>query len=282
MTPDPLWAENIIAGYLGRLLHALSARGDWDRAIRVLDAAAELAPYLGARLQADEARLLRRAVITFVHEVLRDHGSDSSGPGSSPGSEMFRLAAADRAVLVYTRFWLGLIRPFEHVDSARLPSSFDEAVATVQCPYKADAPRQMLEMFERIAYGIKFEQETECQRVTPGWWVHHIAARTLSQVLITSIQDFSAQVKTELIDPLVADTSTDATLVTIQVLGCLELVHKLTFHLQTAEQAVTALNALRHAPTKDERWPETPLPAGAGIRRISSFGDPSLVTVFGF
>jgi hypothetical protein len=48
MTPDPLWAEEIIAGYLGRLLRALSARGDWGRAIRVLDAAAELVSYLGA------------------------------------------------------------------------------------------------------------------------------------------------------------------------------------------------------------------------------------------
>jgi hypothetical protein len=178
---------------------------------------------------------------------------------------MFRLAAADRAVLIYTRFWLGLIRPFEHVDSLRLASSFDEAVATVQGPYKAGAPRQLLEIFEGIAYGIEFEQRTEHRRVTPGWWVHHIAARTLCKVLVTSIQGFCTQVKTELIDPLVADTSTDATLVTIQVLGCLELVDKLTFHLQTAEQALAALNALRHAPTKDEQWPKATLPVGVPV-----------------
>ena len=38
---------------------------------------------------------------------------------------MFRLAAADREVLIYTRFWLGLISSFEHADAQRLASSFD-------------------------------------------------------------------------------------------------------------------------------------------------------------
>jgi hypothetical protein len=115
-------------------------------------------------------------------------------------------------------------------------------------------------MYERIAYGIEFEQRTEHQRITPSWWVHHIAARTLTQTLLAAIQDFFAQLQAELIDPLVADTSPDEAMATIQILGCLELVNKLTFHLKTAEQAVAALSALRHEPTKDERWPKTPLP----------------------
>ncbi len=55
MKPDPLWAGNAIARYLGRLLPALSTRDDWERAIWVVDGAAELICYLAARLQADEA-----------------------------------------------------------------------------------------------------------------------------------------------------------------------------------------------------------------------------------
>ena len=98
-------------------------------------------------------------------------------------------------------------------------------------------------MFETIAYGIEFERRTEHQKVTPSWWVRHMAARTLLQILITAIREFFDQVRAELIDPLVIDTSPDAAVVTIQVLDCLELVHKLTFHLRTAEQAVAALDA---------------------------------------
>jgi len=47
---------------------------------------------------------------------------------------MFRLAAADREVLIYTRFWLGLISSFEHADAQRLAASFDEALGTVRGP----------------------------------------------------------------------------------------------------------------------------------------------------
>ena len=84
-------------------------------------------------------------------------------------------------------------------------------------------------MFEAIAHGIEFERRTEHQRVTPGWWVHHMAARALLQLLVTAIRAFLNDVRAGLIDPLVADTSSDAALVTIRILDSLELVHKLTF-----------------------------------------------------
>ena len=70
MTPDPLWAENTIARYLERLLPALSTRDDWERAIRVVDGATELIFYLAARLQVDEARLLRRTITSYLHGVV--------------------------------------------------------------------------------------------------------------------------------------------------------------------------------------------------------------------
>lgn len=261
MTPDPLWAENTIARYLERLLLALSTRDDWERAIWVVDGATELIFYLAARLQVDEARLLRRTVTTYLRGVAAM--SEPGGEGSGARWELFRLAAADREVLIYTRFWLGLISSFEHADAQRLASSFDAAVETVRGPYKAGAPRKLLELFETIARGIEFERRTEHQTVTPGWWVHHMAARTLLQNLVTTIRAFLDEVRAELIEPLIADTNTDAALVTIRILDSLELVHKLTAHLGTAHQAVAVLGALRHAPTSDERWPDGSLPDDA-------------------
>jgi len=260
MTPDPLWAENTIARYLERLLPALSTRDDWERAILVVDGATELIYYLAARLQVDEARLLRRTVTSYLHGVGATSGPGSGDQGSGAGWAMFRLAAADREVLIYTRFWLGLISSFEHADTERLASSFDHAVATVRGPYKAGAPRRLLELFEAIAHGIEFERRTEHQRVTPDWWVHHMAARTLLQILVTAIRAFFDEVRAELIDPLIADTSSDAVPVTIRILDSLELVNKLTFHLGTAHQAVAVLSAFRHTPTNDEQWPDGALP----------------------
>ena len=137
MAPDRLWAENLIAGYLGRLLPALSTRGDWERAIQVVDAATELIFYLAARLQVDEARLLRRTIISYLNDVMSKRpDSDDQGPGG--GWAMFQMAAADRTVLIYTRFWLGLIRPFEHADARRWPPA-----STKPWPRSAVPIRQM-------------------------------------------------------------------------------------------------------------------------------------------
>jgi hypothetical protein len=260
MTPDPLWAENLIARYLERLLPALSTRDDWERAVRVVDRATELIFSLTSRLQIDEARLMRRTIISYLHGVMAMSEPGSGGHGPDAGWGMFRLAAADREVLIYTRFWLGLILPFEQADALRLSSAFDEAVATSQGPYKAGAPRKLLELFEAVAQGIEFEQRTEHLRVTPSWWVHHMAGRTLLQILITAIQDFVDQIQGELIDPLVTETTSDAALVTIRILDSLELINKLTFHLRTASHTADVIGQLRHKPTNDEKWPSATLP----------------------
>lgn len=257
MTPDPLWAENAIAGHLGRLLTGLPP-DEWERAIRVVDHAAELICYLAARLQVDEARLLRRTITTYLREVAATTWPDDEAPGAR--WELVRLAAADREVLVYTRFWLGLIKSFEHADAQRLASRFDDAVATIQGPYTTHAPWRLLEMLEAIARGIEFEQRSEPRRVTPGWWVHHMCARALLQVLLTAIREFISDVQAELIDPLVTDTRPDAAAVAMRILDSLELVSKLTTHLPTARQAVAALDSLRHVPTNDELWPDGSLP----------------------
>jgi hypothetical protein len=163
-------------------------------------------------------------------------------------------------ILIYTRFWLGLISRCEHVDAEQLASSFDEATPMRRSPYAAGAPRRLLELFEAIANGIEFEQRTEHRRVTPAWWVHHMAARTLLDILVSAISVFLGDVRSELIDPLIADMSSDAAPLTIRVLDSLELVNKLTFHPCAAHQAVAGLNVFRHEPTKDEFWPDGSLP----------------------
>jgi len=262
LVPDPLWVENILADCVGRLLPTLSTQAEWQRAVQVVDKANDLVLDLAFRLQIDEARLLRRTVGTYLQIVGRtvDSNSAAASPNARGGWEVFRLAAAERETIGYTRFWLGLVRPFEQLDAQVLAAHFDSAVATVEGPFAAGAPRRLLELFTDIANGIEFERRTEKQRVTPDWWVRHLAARTLVQILVSAIHDFFSEVQTGLVVPLVADMASDPELTTVRIFDLLELVHKLAFHLGTAHRAIAVLAELRHLPSNDEQWPDESLP----------------------
>jgi hypothetical protein len=267
LAPDPLWAEQFIVGCIERLLPTLSTKAEWQRAVRVVDVGNELISDLATRLQLDEARLLRRTVATYLHGIAEADDGSATGADASTASgegwDDFRLAAADRETLSFTLFWLGLVRRFDQIDPQVLAASFDAAVATVQGAYQARAPRALLALLEDIANGIEFEKRTEHQRITPAWWVHHLVARNLTQTLVTAVRAFIDEVRTELIDPLAADTGAHAELATIRIFGSLELAEKVRFHLGTVHRAIEVLDTLRHAPSNDEQWPDTSLPDDA-------------------
>lgn len=259
---DPLWVEGEIARCLGRLLSTLATQAEWPRGISVVDEANKLVFSLTARLQLDEARLLLRTVRIFL-DGIASGDLITSGTAKLANSEEWqvpRMAAAERATLGYIQYWLGLVSFFEEIDPQRLRASFDEAVDTPQGPYKAEAPRVLLDLFEDIAEGVAFEKQTEYQRVTPSWWVHHMAARTLLHALVQAIRAFFEVVQVNVIAPLLADTESAAELITIRIFDALKLVHKLTVHLPMAHKAVTALDSMRHSPSNNELWPDGSLP----------------------
>lgn len=232
-----------------------------------MDAANELISNLATRLQLDEARLLRRTVATYLRGIAETDGGSAAGDDAfaagGEGWEDFCLGAADRETLGFTLFWLGLVRRFDQIDSQALTTSFDAAVATVQGAYQAGAPRTLLALLEDIANGIEFEKRTEHQQITPAWWVHHLAARNLTRTLVTAVRAFIDEVRTELVDPLVADTGARAELATIRIFDSLELAEKLWFHLGGLHRAIEVLDTLRHVPSNDEQWPDTSLPDDA-------------------
>jgi len=260
LAPDRLWAEHLIIGSIERLLPTLSTTAEWQRAVRVVDDANNLILNLAARLQFDEARLLRQTIATYLHGIAEDDGRPEA---CDEGWGDFRLAAADRETLAFTRFWLGLVRALEQINPQTLTTGFDTAVATSQGPYRAEAPRSLLALLEDIANGIEFEKHTEQQRITPAWWVHHLAARNLTRIIVTAVREFFDEVRAELIDRLVTDTALSAELATIKIFASLELAEKLRFHLGTVHRAIEILDSLRHAPSNDELWPATSLPDDA-------------------
>jgi hypothetical protein len=97
LAPDPLWAEQFIVGCIERLLPTLSTRAEWQRAVRVVDAANELIANLTTRLQLDEARLLRRTVATYLHGIAEaDGGSVTGDDDSAAGCEGWRTSVSPR------------------------------------------------------------------------------------------------------------------------------------------------------------------------------------------
>lgn len=179
-----------------------------------------------------------------------------------PGSDWdaFRLAITQREVIVFTKFWLGLTTGMAHTETEQVAAAFDEAVDTADGPYRSGAPPRLLQQLEEFAAGIEFERRTERQRVTPPWWVHHVAGRTLSQILVAATTDFFDDVQDELIRPLALGAGQDAALETMKILSCLELARKLTAQLPAAHKSLAALDGLRHVPSDDELWPSGTLP----------------------
>ena len=257
--PDPLWAEKIISRCLARLLPVLSEPDGWDRAIRIVDQASELVYGLAGNLRIDEARLLRRTLTRYLREAV------TAGPkagGLDPGSDRdaFRLAVAEREVIVFTKFWLGLTAGMASTGAQQVAAALDAAVDTAGGPYRSGSPPRLLQQLEEFAAGIEFERRTERQRVTPPWWVHHVAGRTLARILVTATTDFFDDVQDELISPLTPGTGQDASLAAMKILSCLELARKLAAQLPTVHKSLAALDELRHVPSGDELWPDGTLP----------------------
>jgi hypothetical protein len=257
--PDPLWAEKLISRSLARLLPVLSEPDGWDRAIKIVDQASELVYQLAGNLQIEEARLLRRTLTRYLREAATA-GPEAGDTGPGSDWDAFRLAIAKREVIVFTRFWLGLTAGMASTGAQQIAAAFDEAVDTAGAPYQSGVPPRLLQQLEEFAAGIEFERRSERRRITPPWWVHHVAGRTLAQILVTTTTDFFDDVQDELIRPLTLGSEQDASLATMKILSCLELVRQLAGQLPAAHASLAALGSLRHVPSNDELWPEGTLP----------------------
>ena len=137
LTPDPLWVERRLAAFLTSLLPAMSADGEWSRAISVVDFITERIFHLATRMQIDEAVLLLGVITSYRAEV-----SAATAATENIIEQLFRLAIAEREVLGYTSLWLGFARSLEALDPAKLAQSFDKSVEDQRYPYKVAAFRR--------------------------------------------------------------------------------------------------------------------------------------------
>jgi hypothetical protein len=127
-------------------------------------------------MQLNEAFSLAKMVGEFRHAQLA---------AERGGSDRYtlRLAIAERQILGFTSLWLGLVPPFENLDPETVTSALDKKVERPRAPYASGSPKRVLALLEDIAEGIAFESEIEGERITPRWWVHHMAGRFFAREL---------------------------------------------------------------------------------------------------
>lgn len=259
LSPDPLWVERRLSTLIAQLLPPLTADGEWSRAISVLDEVNTMLFRLGTRMQMDEAFLLIDVVAAYQQSLLE------AGSGSENES-LFRLALAEHQVLGFTSLWLGLVRPYENIDPLGISQRLDKAVEHETAPYSAGAQRELLALLEHIASGIAFEERTETVRITPAWWLHHLCSRVVSKALAEAVASIVSRVDEQLVSPLVTNPPADPEFNAVRIFNLLELLHKITYHVPTAEAALESLQTLRHEPSGDELWTTFTLPTDDGPR----------------
>ncbi len=222
---------------------------------RELSECREVLRLAAMRLQFDEAFALLSVVTDY-----REQMPEPRATGTTESRNLFRLAVAEREVLGFTSFWLGLTRPLEHWDPDSLSKVFDSAVEDERAPYKVAAPRRLLSLLEDVSRGINVEKRTEGRRISPRWWRNHLASRHMAAILCEGVSELIKRTESILVAPLMAASDLDAQVVAVRVFELLELIHKVLFHMQLIRSAYGRLEALRHAPSDDELWPELPAP----------------------
>ena len=263
LVPDTLWVEREIARALTDVLKAVGANSQLARAIAVMDIVSPLPGLLASRLQVDEAIVVQRALSSSM-SLVAANATSAAGDSDVSMATLTGQAAAQRCVLPLTELWLGYARAAHTVAQQDLSRIFDDALNTEGGLYKTGLPRVTLDLFERFARQIKLEQQAEGQRVTPAWWVHHYAARSLGQALLTGHQVILREIADRTDQPAAdAITAEQYDLAATTIFASLELVTKLEAHQPDIDAAFARLDQLRNDNAGSAEWPQPPTPGDA-------------------
>ncbi|MEY2569025.1 MAG: hypothetical protein QOE35_3554 [Actinomycetota bacterium] len=260
LVPDRLWVEREISARVQDLLPLLLTAAAWAHAIEITDEFTRVLARMSARLQVEEARLLVRVMTKCLADAVANtpHDDPRAGIEHEAGTlRTFRLAAAERSVLTLTAVWLGLVRAAEAVSEPSLKTVWAKAVEESAAPYTVAAPRELLSTLEEIAAGIALERRAEGHRVTPSWWIHHYAARSLLRQILTATDELLGEVQHQIARVVAVSIDDDSELGAVMAFDALELVSKVRSHFPAIGDAVSVLSEFRSSQAGDDLWPVT-------------------------
>lgn len=272
LQPDYLWFENAIGRVLGRSLKvAFQAQGGAD-ALAVSEEVADLVGHLTARLQIDEAvtiaTMWERVVMAVVAtpQVAAADADDNE-------VRLNQMAAAESVVRPVTVMLLGLSHAASSLIQRDLPTEFEAALSKNDVLSVEALPTETRQMLESFAAAIRREVASEGRRVTPAWWVNHLAARSLADMLLQTESGIIALIKDRALEHVSEfDEAGRPDLAVVAGMAALELLNKLDHHEQIVRRAEEKLGSFRNSNIGIERWPARTESLDAGSEHRALLG----------
>lgn len=256
MEPDYLWVENSVARLLENTLSVSFRSQAGANALAVSEEVSQLVFELAARLQIREALVIEAAWDGVAQAVATTQAV--AGPNAEDYEvHLNQMAAAESLVRPFTMMMLGLERAAQVIVDRDLSSEFDKAIENPDELYRGTLPTDTRQMLENFAAAIRREKAIEQRRITPRWWVDHLAARSMAEALLAAEAGVLGEARARTIDQVVRFRDAKRyDLAAIAGMSALELLHKIEFHQPTIRAAEEKLATYRNPNISIEHWPE--------------------------
>lgn len=265
MQPDYLWFEHALARLLKRTLTvAFLSQGGAD-ALSVAEDVANLVYRLTARSQIEEA-LVIETMWGLVVAAVTDTPQVAASDAADYELRINQMVAAESLVRPLTSMVLGLSHGATALATRDLDGEFEAALQSPKDLYNGTLPTETRKMLEGFAMAVRRENDIEGHRITPSWWVNHLAARSMVDALIATENGILRALASRTIDRVTAFQAGERPdLAAVAGMASLELLHKLEVHQQQVSRTLEALEKYRNGNTSIPGWP-TRSPGSVSLR----------------
>jgi len=255
MQPDYLWFEHALSRLLKRTLTvAFRSQGGAD-ALSVAEDVASLVYRLTARTQIEEALVIETMWGLVVAEVT-DTPQVAASDAADYEVRVNQMAAAESLVRPLTSMVLGLSHGATALATRDLAGEFEAALQSPKDLYSGTLPTDTRKMLEGFATAVKREIYIEGHRITPPWWVNHLAARSMADALISTENGILRSLRSRTIDRVTAFQAGERQdLAAVAGMASLELLHKLEVHQHQVSRTLEELEKYRNSNTSIPGWP---------------------------
>jgi hypothetical protein len=258
LQPDYLWLENKIARLLGKSLTIAFQSQAGANALGMSTEVANVVANLTARLQIDEGLAIEAAWDKVVLEVTTT-AKVAAVDAEDYEIRLNQMSAAESLVLPLTQMLLGLSHAANFIVERDLSAEFEAAISNPHEPYSEHLPTGTRQMLEKFSTAIHREIKIEGRRITPRWWVNHLAARSMAEALLATESGVLGEVHRQTIGQVAHfQEEGRADLAAVTGMASLELLHKIEFHEPILRQAEARLASFRNPNIGIEQWPQRP------------------------
>lgn len=256
--PDYLWLENTIARLLSKNMTIAFQSQAGANALGMSKEVSDVVARLTARLQIDEGLAIEAAWEKVVLDVTRTKNV-AAVDADDYEVRMNQMAAAESLVLPLTNMLLGLSQAAAQINRRDLSTEFEAAISNPEDLYRGHLPTETRQMLEKFSTAIRRETKIEGRRITPRWWINHLAARSMAEALHATESGVLGMVQQRTIGQVTHFQELGrADLAAVTGMASLELLHKIKFHEPIIRQAEAKLEEYRNSNIGIEQWPKRP------------------------